>query len=221
MAVVVNRNTQQTPLGTPTGSITGVQSIRHIPAARVYVKSTQDSTTATPVNLYSAYAMKSNGATPTAPTGTGVTAGTYVDLGIMSTPGKVTYTKNQKKVQTGIDKITQLIYVESRSAQMEFNLDQMDDYLLQQLGFQSSVITSGSSINFQIGQEDVVYLAMIMVYQNKIDGKEIQWYHPGAAFTVTFETSAEQVVIKCSVELVAFMAAGANTLSLISTTIFK
>lgn len=221
MPVIVNKNTQQTPLGTPTGAITGVQSIRHIPAARCYVKVTPDSTTAAPVNLYSAYTQKSNGITPTAPTGAGVGAGTYVDLGIMSTPGKVTYTKNQKKIQTGIDKITQLIYVESRSAMLEFNLDQMDDYLLQQLGFVNSVITSGSSINFQIGQEDVVNLALIMVYQNKIDGKEIQWYHPSAAFTVTFETTADQVAIKCSVELIAFLPAGSTILSLVSTTIFK
>jgi hypothetical protein len=138
----------------------------------------------------------------------------------MSTPGKVTYTKNQKKVQTGIDKITQLIYVESRSASIEFNLDQMDDYLLQQLGFSSSVITAGSSINFQVGQEDVVNMAMVLVYENKIDGKEIQWYHPSAAFTVTFEASADQLAIKCMVELVAFQASGASLLSLVSTTVF-
>ena len=216
----VTQATQQTPLGTPAGSITGVQSIKHIPAARVYVKSTTDSTTAAPVLLYAAYTQKSNGTTITAPTGTGVTAGTYIDLGIMSTPGKVTYTKSQKKVQTGIDKITQLIYVESRSAMIEFNLDQMDDYLLQQLGFNSSVVTAGSSINFQIGQEDVVNLAMVLVYQNKIDGKEIQWYHPSAAFTVTFETSSDSLAIKCSVELIAFQAAGASLLSLVSTTVF-
>lgn len=220
MAVIVNRNTQQTPLTTPSGEVTGVQSIRHIPAARVYVKSTPDSTAAAPVNLYAAYSMKSSGQTPVCPTGTGVTAGTYVDLGIMSTPGKVTYTKNQKKIQTGIDKITQMIYVESRTANIEFNLDQMDDYLLQQLGFASSVITSGSSINFQIGQEDVVNLALILVYENKIDGKEIQWYHPSAAFTVTFETSSDALVIKCNVELIAFQAAGASLLSLVSTTVF-
>lgn len=207
-------------MGDPTGAVTGVQSIRHIPAARVYVKLAPDSTTAAPVNAYAAYSMKSSGQTITCPTGAGVVAGTYIDLGIMSTPGKVTYTKNQKKVQTGIDKITQLIYVESRSAMVEFTLDQMDDYLLQELGFSSSVITAGSSINFQIGQEDVVNMAMVLVYENKIDGKEIQWYHPSAAFTVTFETSAESLVIKCSVEMIAFQAAGASLLSLVSTTVF-
>jgi hypothetical protein len=221
MAVIVNKNTQQTPLGNPTGAVTGVQSIKFIPAGRVYLKSAPDSTTATPVNLYAAYTQKSNGQTITAPVGAGVSMGTYVDLGIMNTPGKLTYNKTQKKVQTGIDKITQLIYVESRDANLEFELDQLDDYLLAQLGFAASVITAGSSVNFQIGQEDVVNAAIVIVYQNKIDGKEIQWYHPSAALTVTFNAAADSLTIKVMCEMIAFQAVGASLLSLISTTVFK
>jgi hypothetical protein len=221
MAVIVNKNTQQTPLGTPAGSITGVQSIKFIPAGRVYIKTNPDSTTATPVNLYAAYTQKSNGATPIAPVGTGVTTGTYLDLGIMLTPGKLTYNKVQKKVQTGLDKITQLIYVESRDANLEFELTQLDDYILQQLGFTASVITAGSSINFQVGQEDVINVAMLCVYQNKIDGKEIQWYHPSAALTVTFNQSGDELSVKVMAEMVSFQAVGATLLSLVSTTVFK
>lgn len=221
MAIIVNRNTQQTPISNPAGAVTGVQSIKHIPAGRVYIKATTDSITATPVNLYAAYPMKSNGVTPVAPVGAGVTAGTYIDLGIMLTPGKLTYNKVQKKIQTGLDKITQLIYVESRDANLEFELTQLDDYILQQLGFTASVITAGSSINFQIGQEDVVNVAMILVYQNKIDGKELQWYHPAAAFTVSFNQSGDELSVKVQAELVAFQAAGATLLSLVSTTVFK
>ena len=221
MAVIVNKNTQQTPLGNPTGAVTGVQSIKFIPAGRVYIKSAPDSTTAAPVNVYAAYTQKSNGQTITAPVGTGVTPGTYIDLGIMLTPGKLTYNKVQKKVQTGLDKITQLIYVESRDANLEFELTQLDDFLLQQLGFTASVITAGSSINFQVGQEDVINVAMVVVYQNKIDGKEIQWYHPSAALTVTFNQNGDELSVKVMAEMIAFQAAGANLLSLVSTTVFK
>lgn len=221
MAVIVNKNTQQTPLSNPSGAVTGVQSIKFIPAGRVYLKTSPDSTTATPVNLYAAYTQKSNGQTVVAPVGAGVTAGSYVDLGIMLTPGKLTYNKVQKKVQTGLDKITQLIYVESRDASLEFELTQLDDYLLQQLGFVASVITAGSSINFQVGQEDVINAALIVVYQNKIDGKEIQWYHPSAALTVTFNQNGDELSIKVHAEMVAFQAVGASLLSLVSTTVFK
>lgn len=221
MTVIVNKNTQQTPLGNPSGANDGVQSIKFIPAGRVYIKTAPDSTTATPVALYAAYSQKSNGQTIVAPVGVGVTPGTYVDLGIMSTPGKLTYNKVQKKVQTGIDKITQLIYVESRDANLEFELDQLDDYILAQLGFVTSVITSGSSVNFQIGQEDVVNVAIVIVYQNKIDGKEIQWYHPSGALTVTFNSAADMLSVKVSCEMIAFQSASSyNILSLISCTTF-
>jgi hypothetical protein len=220
MSVIINKNTQQSPLTNPAGAQTGLQSIKFIPAGRVYLKTAPDSTTAAPVNVYAAYTQKSNGQTITAPVGTGVTVGSYVDLGIMLTPGKLTYNKVQKKVQTGLDKITQLIYVESRDANLEFELTQLDDYILQQLGFKASVITAGSSINFQVGQEDVVNCALVVVYQNKIDGKEIQWYHPSAALTVTFNQSGDELSVKVMCELIAFTAAGSSLLSLVSTTVF-
>lgn len=220
MSVIINKNTQQSPITTPVGAVTGTQSIKFIPAGRVYIKTSPDSTTAAPVNLYAAYTQKSNGATVVAPVGTGVSAGTYVDLGIMLTPGKLTYNKTQKKVQTGLDKITQLIYVESRDASLEFELTQLDDYILQKLGFTASVITAGSSINFQIGQEDVINVAMVVVYQNKIDGKEIQWYHPSAALTVSFNQNGDELSVKVMADLIAFTASGASLLSLVSTTIY-
>ncbi len=220
MSVIINKNTQQTPLTNPAGAVTGVQSIKFIPAGRVYLKTTPDSTTAAPVQVYAAYTQKSNGATIVAPVGTGVTGGTYVDMGIMLTPGKLTYNKTQKKVQTGLDKITQLVYIESRDASLEFELTQMDDYVMQKLGFIASVITNGSSINFQIGQEEVVNVALVVVYQNKLDGKEIQWYHPNAALTVSFNQNGDELSVKVSCELIAFQASGSSLLSLVSTTIF-
>jgi hypothetical protein len=224
MAVIVNKNTQQTPLGVPSGAVSGIQSIKFIPAGRVYIKvnaSTlapqSDSTLATNVNAYAAFTQKSDGVTITNPLPDG---GLFVDLGIMSTPGKLTYNKVQKKVQTGIDKITQLIYVESRDANLEFELDQLDDYLLARLGFVTSVITAGSSVNFQIGQEDVINTAIVIVYQNKIDGKEIQWYHPSGALTVTFNAAADALTVKVMCEMIAFQAIGSTILSLVSCTTF-
>lgn len=220
MSVIINKNTQQTPLTTPAGAVTGVQSIKFIPAGRVYLKTSPDSTTAAPVQVYAAYTQKSNGTTVVAPVGAGVTAGTFVDMGIMLTPGKLTYNKTQKKVQTGLDKITQLVYIESRDASLEFELTQMDDYVMQKLGFIASVITNGSSINFQVGQEEVVNVALVVVYQNKLDGKEIQWYHPNAALTVSFNQNGDELSVKVMAELIAFQASGSTLLSLVSTTIF-
>jgi hypothetical protein len=208
MAVIVNRNTTQTPM-TTTG-VTGVQVIKFIPASRVYLKA-PDSVTAAPVNTMAAYSNKSNGATP---------AG-FTDLGIMNQDAKITYTKNVKKVQTGLDKFVQAVYVGDKTCVIEFSLSQMDEYLMAQLGFTTSTITAGSSVNFQIGQEDVIAKAMIMVFQNKLDGKEIQWYHPAAQLTVTFDSKPEEAAVKVSADCIAFTAAGGYTIqSLLSATIF-
>lgn len=207
MAVLVNNWTTQKPLSA-NGS-TGVQSIKHIPAARVFIKAA-DSITATPVLAYAAYTFKTNGVVPTG----------WTDLGISNGNGKVTYTKTQKKVTTGLDKVTRAVYIEEKTAELEFDLAQLDDYLLTQLGFNASVITAGSTVNFQLGQEDVVEKAVLLVYANKLDGKEIHWYHPAAKLNVTFQESGDEVGVKVVAELTAFTAAGASIDSLVSTTVF-
>jgi hypothetical protein len=208
MAVLTNNWTQQVPLSAV--GATGIQSIRFIPACRVFLK-TPDSKTAAPVNQMAAYSMKTNGITPTG----------WTDTGIMDAPGKITYTKNKKKIQTGIDKVTRATYIESREASVSFDLTQIDDVVMTALGFVNSVITAGSTVNFQLGQEDVIQKAMLMVYANKLDGKEIQWYHPSAEIDVDIDMSSDAVVAKCNADLVAFIAAGGYTVSsLLSATIF-
>jgi hypothetical protein len=206
LSVIVNRNTTQTPNALQGN--TGVQVIRFIPACRVYVKS-PDSTTAAPVQ---AYYTKSNGSTPTG----------WTDLGIMNGPGAITYTKNKKKVQTGIDKITRAVYIEEKGAVIDIDLDQFDDTVLTQLtGLTPSIITAGSITNLQIGQEDVVQKALLFVCQNKLDGKEIQWYHPSAQIAFTIEYSDDAMRVKMSSELIAFTASGQSIDTLMSTTIFS
>jgi hypothetical protein len=158
-----------------------------------------------------AYSMKTNGTTPAA----------WTDTGVMEETGKITYTKSKKKITTGIDKVVRATYIESKEATMEFTLTQVDDLLLAALGFNASVITAGSTKNFQLGQEDVVQKALLMVYANKLDGKEIQWYHPSAELDVQIDEMNDAVVLKVTADLVAFMGAGGYTVSsLISATVF-
>jgi hypothetical protein len=207
MAVVVNNWTTGKPMAT-NGS-TGVQSVKHIPAARAFIKAS-DSILAAPVNSYAAYSFKTNGVAPVG----------WTDLGTTSGNGKVTYTKSMKKVQTGLDNVTRLVYINDKSAQLQIDLTQLDDYLLTQLGFNASVITSGSTVNFQIGQEDVVEKALLLVYANKLDGKEIHWYHPSAKMAVTFQENGDEVGVRVDCELTAFTASGATVDSLVSVTVF-
>lgn len=207
MAVLVNNFTQQVPLAL--GGLTGVQSIAHIPACRVFLKA-PDSTTAAPVNTMAAFANKTLGATPAS----------WTDTGIMMASGQITYTKTLKSIMTGIDKIERQTYVESRTAKIDFELSQLDDTVMVALGFINSVITAGSTVNFQLGQEDVINKALLMVYDNKLDGKEIQWYHPSAQLSATLANNGGQTTVKVEARLIAFQPAGYTLSSLISATIF-
>lgn len=205
MSVIVNKNTTQTPM-TAVGN-TGSQLIRFIPACRVYIKAA-DSTTAAPVQ---AYYTKSNGATPTG----------WTDLGIMDGPGQVTYTKDRKKVQTGIDQVVRAVYIDQKTAELAVTLDQFDDVVLQNIsGLTPSVITNGSVVNFQLGQEDIINKALLLVCQNKLDGKEIQFYHPAADLSFVIDYSNDKMSLKLSADLIAFTASGATVDSMISTTVF-
>jgi hypothetical protein len=205
--VIVNNFTTQKPL-TVLGN-TGVQLLGLIPASRVFIKAS-DLDSAAPIHLYSDFSFKTRGQTP---------AG-WKDLGIMDAPGKLTYTKDIAKVQTGIDKVTRKTYAKSKEATLDFSLWQTDDYILSALGFQGSVTTAGSSMTFLIGQEDVFQCALLCVYCNKLDGKELHVYHPNASLSVSFDSSNDKLLTKVSVDLTAFTPEGGTTDALYSLNVF-
>lgn len=207
MPVLTNNWTAQKPF-TYTGE-TGAQMVRLIPACRAFLKAA-DSVTAAPVNTYSAFTFKTNGAIPSG----------WTDLGVMNGSGTITYNKNKVKVQTGIDKVVRGVYIDEKTAELAFTLSQLDDYLLNALGFSASVITAGSTKQYRIGKEDVVEKALLLVYANKLDGKEIHWYHPAAQLVAAFEESEGGMAISVTAELIAFTASGDTTDMLVSTTVF-
>lgn len=204
---IVNNFTTQKPL-TILGN-TGTQVLTMIPASRVFIKAS-DSITAAPIATYSAYSFKSLGLTPTG----------WTDLGIMDAPAKITYNKTVAKIQTGMDKVTRRTYASSKEATLDFSLWQTDDYLLSQLGFNGSVATAGSSMSFLVGQEDVFTTALLCVYCNKIDGKEMHLYHPNASLSVTWDMSGDKLMTKVSCDLTAFTPAGATVDALYAANIF-
>lgn len=206
MPILVNKNTTQTPLTTL--GRTGSQTTRFIPAPRIYVKA-PDPTNPAPVQ---ANFVVSNGATP---------AG-WTDLGIVSKGAKVVYDKKEKDILTGIDNYFRAAYVEQKTAKVEFDLEQFDDLNLELLtGYTGSVITSGSIINYQVGEEDLVQKAILVVFQNKLDQKEFQFYNPNAFINFVFKEGAEGMVLSVTAMLPSFTPQGETKESFLSTTIFK
>lgn len=205
MPILVNRNTTQP--GMVAAGKTGSQLIRFIPASRVYVRAA-DSLTAAPVQTY--YTV-SNGSTPTG----------WTDLGIVDGV-KLTYDKKVAEVRTGIDQYLRSAYVQMKDARIEFDLSQFDDVNLELLtGFTGSVITSGSVVNYQVGQEDLIQKAILIIHQNKLDQKEFQFYNPNAYLNFVFAESNNGMVLRVTGLLPSFTAVGQTNESFLSVTEFK
>lgn len=194
---VININTRQNPMSAV--GKTGAQIVKLIPAPRVYVKAAE-SLTAAPVQNY----QKKTGAAGLDASYTG-----FTDLGIVSGMAKVTYEKKVAEIRTGLDDVLRQTYVQGKTATIEFTLQQFDDVALEAVsGLTASVIQSGSVVNYQVGQEDVVTKALLLVITSKADGKEIQLYHPSAFMSFNYEDSNDGLALKVSASLPAFTAAG-------------
>jgi hypothetical protein len=206
MAILTNRNTTQSPM--TTAGKTGTQVVRFIPAPRVYVKATE-SLTSTPVQTHF---VVSDGATPSG----------FTDLGIVNGMAKVTYDKKVKEIRTGMDDYLRAAYVESKDARVEFDLAQFDDANIELLtGYTGSVITSGSIVNYQIGEEDLIEKALLLVCQNKLDKKEIQFFNPNAYINFVFVEQNDGLMLRCTCLLPSFTPQGETKEAFLSTTIFK
>ena len=196
MAVIANLNTKQTPI---TAGSTGTQVIKFIQAPRVYVKAID--VTATPV------VVKSNGSLPSG----------WTDLGIVNGNATVTYDKEIKEIRTGIDQILRASYIQSRTSRIEASLSQVDDTMLAAVtGLTLSTISAGSIYQLAIGKEDIVQKALLLVVQNKLDGKEIQFYSPNADITFSYEESGEELLVKLAADLKAFTF-GSDELQFVQT----
>lgn len=198
-AVISNLNTTQTPI---TSGKTGTQVIKFIPAPRIYVKATD--ATPTPVTT------KSNGSLPSG----------WTDLGIVNGNARLAYDKELAEIRTGLDQVLRMQYVRQRTATAEFALSQVDDVVLEKVtGLTASQVTSGSVYTLPIGQEDIVELALLMVMQNKLDGKEMQFYNPAAQLSWVYEEDGEAMVVRVRANLPAFTWQSKD--ALVIQTLFK
>jgi len=202
MSVINNLNTRQNP--GPAG-LTGTQVIKFIPGPRVYIKAEASYSSPAPVTT------KSNGVAPSG----------WTDLGIVNGNVKITYTKNVKEVRTGIDQILRQTYIDKKTAQFEFALSQFDDAALSALsGLTASQIVAGSTYQYAIGAEDVVGTSLLLVLQNKLDGKEWQFYTPTANMTFDIADASGEVVLNGKGELLAFAWGGGSNEALMVGTIY-
>lgn len=207
MAIQSNRQTQQTAPIMPSGY--PAVSTKCILAGRVYIKAVDASPTAA-TNI-APMAGKLGDVALSAWTGPGTTG--WSDLGaVMKSKVSMTYTKNYTDVRSGLDGVYKLSYVNSKSCEWSFALDNFDIYVLDKLlgsnitdSSYSAYVTSAGDVGYRlwVGKEDIVSSQLLMIGSNKIDSKEHQYWCPDADLSFAWEDDGDAVVIRCTAKLKA------------------
>lgn len=199
--ITVNKNTTQTP-STAAGR-TGQQSIRFIPAPRVYIAPPDYSPVPGTV-----FAL-SNGSTPS----------TFTDLGVVNGNASVQATRSLVPIFSGVDKIQTGVVCNGIDASVNFSLSQMDDFILEKVSGTGPAYTGTGYANYQIGGQNLTAAALLLVVQNKLDGKEWQFYNPTALLSFSFENQSDAMGLKVSGVLPAYATYLGGPKSILSITL--
>jgi hypothetical protein len=181
---VSNKYTKQPPLS---GSSTKV-----VLAERVYIA---DSGTA-----YADPVARLDGADPASP---------WEDLGIvMNSRVNMTYTKDIRYVETGIERVRRGAYSLGKTAECAFTLEQYD---LGQMEHVTDLVRDAVGANsgkLHIGQDDIVDKALLFIGVNKVDNKEHHVYCQKGTIAFNVQQEDDFRVLQVTASLYPFVPTG-------------
>lgn len=136
-------------------------------------------------------------------------ASPWADLGIVK-DSKIllTYTKDTKPVETGIEKVLRGTYVLGKKATATFTLEQYDIGTLALVGGLTPTAVGAIGNKVQIGQDDIVEGALLFLGTNKVDAKEFHHYTKKASLSWSIAEDGDARVMKVDAMLYSFLAAG-------------
>lgn len=183
--MATNKWTSQTPLAT--------SAIRVVLAERCFVAPAD--------TVYSDPAAKLSGSDPASP---------WQDLGVVGgSKVSLEYAKDVKYVETGFDKVRRGAYLTGKSCKATFTLEQYDMDVFELLtGSTEDTLSPNIGGKLHIGQEDVVFKALLFVGINKVDGKEFYTYSKKAALSFAIGMEDDARVLNCTADFFAFIPAG-------------
>lgn len=138
---------------------------------------------------------KLEGADPSGWTDLGIVAGSKVQL---------TYTKEVRYVETGIEKVRRGSYTMGKTCQAVFTLEQFDIDVVELLTGQTASAVGSIGNKLHVGQDDVVDRALLFVGTNKVDGKEHHVYCKKAGLTWQLQEQDDARVLQVTADLYAF-----------------
>jgi hypothetical protein len=181
---VSNKYTKQTPLS---GS-----SVKAVMAERVYIAPAD--------TVYADPSARLDGDDPGAP---------WEDLGVvMNSRVNLSYTKDIRYVETGIERVRRGAYSLGKTAECSFTLEQYDIAAMEAVTGLAAGAVGAIGSKVQIGQDDIVEGAFLFVGVNKIDGKEHHIYTKKGVISYNIAQEDDFRVLQCSISLYPFIAAG-------------
>ncbi len=179
-----NKYTKQPPLA---GASTKV-----VLAERVYI-APADTTYADPT-------ARLDGADPAAP---------WEDLGIiMNSRVNLTYTKDIRYVETGIEKVRRGSYSLGKTAEVQFTLEQYDLAQMELITGLTRDVVGAIGGKLHIGQDDIVDRALLFVGVNKVDNKEHHIYCAKGTMSFNVQQEDDFRVLQVTGSLYAFVPDG-------------
>jgi hypothetical protein len=187
MGATTNKYTKQPP-------IAGA-SVAAVMAERVYI--------AAATTVYAAPGARLDGADPAAP---------WTDLGIVKDSRvNLSYTKEVKYVETGIEKVRRGAYTLAKTAEVTFMLEQFDVDTVALVTGLSITAVGGIGGVLHIGQEDVVEKGLLFVGTNKVDGKEHHIWCKKGSLSFQIQQEDDRRVLSVTGSLYPFLS-GSETI---------
>lgn len=181
---VSNLYTKQTPLAD--------SSVKAVMAERVYIAPAD--------TIYTDPVARLEGADPGSP---------WEDLGIvMDSRVNLSYTRDIRYVETGIEKVRRGAYSLGKTAECTFTLEQYDMPAMELVTGLTSVAVGSIGSKLQMGQDDIVEGALLFVGVNKIDGKEHHIYTKKGVITFNIQQQDDFRVLAVTASLYPFVAVG-------------
>lgn len=189
-----NKYTRQDPLSATT--------VRQVLAERVYVGKANP-------QAYSDPTARTDG------TDSGILSN-WNDLGIvMNSAVQLSYNKETKYIETGIEKVRRGVYITGKTAQAQFTLEQFDWNVLQYVsGITAGTFTHNTSITghkMNFGADDVVTCSLLFIGTNKYDGMEIHTWCKSTVVNYSFVQNDDSRQLQVTADLLPFDDSGTST----------
>ena len=179
-----NKYTKQPPIS---GSSTKV-----VLAERVYIAPAD--------TVYADPSARLDGADP---------GGAWIDLGVvMNSRVNLTYTKDIRYVETGIERVRRGAYSLGKTAECTFTLEQFDIGAMEQVTDLTAGVVGAIGEKLHIGQDDIVDKALLFIGVNKVDDKEHHVYCKKGTIAFNIAQEDDFRVLQVTSSLYPFVPAG-------------